>query len=47
MDFGLRANVHTLGRFVEDQDFGIGREPTRKRHFLLVATGERASHYVW
>ena len=37
VQLGLRADVHTLGRLVEDQHRRLCVQPPRDRHLLLVA----------
>ena len=42
VDFCLRADVHALGRLVEDQDARTDRQPPCQRDLLLIPAGERA-----
>ena len=42
VDLGLGADVHALGRLVEDQDRGRAGQPAGERDFLLVAAGQVA-----
>ena len=42
VDLGLGADVDPLGRLVKDEHRGVGRQPPRQRHFLLVSPREVA-----
>ena len=37
VDFGFCADVHTLSRLVQYENFGVGCEPARESDFLLIA----------
>lgn len=39
LNLGLGPDVYAAGRFIEDQEFRIGAEPSREQHFLLIAAG--------
>src|SRR5688500_1988865 len=41
VDLGLRSDVDTLRRLVQDDHLGSGGQPPRERHLLLVAARER------
>src|SRR6266404_6126373 len=42
IDLVLGADVDTAGRFIENQDFRIGKQPFRQHYLLLVAAGQVA-----
>src|SRR5512132_4267077 len=41
VDLGLRPDVDALGRLVEHETLGRGRQPPREQHLLLVAARQR------
>src|SRR5258706_8889196 len=42
IDLVLGADVDTAGRFIENQDFRVGKQPFRQHYLLLVAAGQVA-----
>src|SRR6266478_10115650 len=46
IDLVLRTDVDTARRFVQDQDFRIGKQPFRQHHLLLVAAGQVAGRLI-
>src|SRR5258708_3447155 len=46
IDLVLRTDVDTARRFVQDQDFRVGKQPFRQHHLLLVAAGQVAGRLI-
>ena len=46
VDLVLGADIDAARRLVEDQHLGVGEQPLRQHHLLLVAAGEVAGHLV-
>src|SRR5690242_7935823 len=46
VDFRFGADVDALRRLIQDEHFGVNREPAREGHLLLIAAGERAGFRV-
>ena len=42
LDLGLGADVDAARRLVEDEQLGVGAQPARQQHLLLVAAGQLA-----
>src|ERR1700722_3431104 len=40
LNLSLCPDIDAAGRFVEDQEYRIGAEPSREQHFLLIAAGK-------